>query len=267
MSPIPAPPMPQSDDPASVFKALLDGQAALLQGVNDIRANVVTRQQLHAFHELQSTEMRTYVQAELAPIHNHLRQQSAHVGVMVDRVAQVESRMASLTVSEARPEIHDPARRRISFIGFPESSTIADRISSMEAFMREHFPEIKPVSVNLFASKDGRPSIHGFVECCSPQQARMILESIKTRELHIAAHANVQIKPALTDIDRNRNWAIHAAEQKIKASSLSHGKLVTVKKGGANRGVYVDNVVAFTQADRHARGGLFVGEYSNLSLS
>ena len=73
MSPIPAPPMPQSDDPASVFKALLDGQAALLQGVNDIRANVVTRQQLQAFHELQSTEMRFYVQAELAPIQNHLR--------------------------------------------------------------------------------------------------------------------------------------------------------------------------------------------------
>ena len=66
--------MPQSDDPASVFKALLDGQAALLHGVNDIRANVVTRQQLQAFHELQSTEMRTYVQAELAPIHNLLRQ-------------------------------------------------------------------------------------------------------------------------------------------------------------------------------------------------
>ena len=66
MNPIPAPPMPQNDDTALVLKALLDGQCALLQGVNDLRANVVTRQQLQTFHDLQATEMRTYVQAELA---------------------------------------------------------------------------------------------------------------------------------------------------------------------------------------------------------
>ena len=85
--------MPQSDDTASVFKAFLDDQAALLQGVNDLRANVVTRQQLHVFQELQSPEMRTYVQAELVPIHTALRQQSAHAGAMGDRVARVESRL------------------------------------------------------------------------------------------------------------------------------------------------------------------------------
>ena len=36
MTPIPAPPMPQSDDTVTVLKALLDGQSALLQGVNDL---------------------------------------------------------------------------------------------------------------------------------------------------------------------------------------------------------------------------------------
>ena len=130
-------------------------------------------------------------------------------------LAQLKHRLAALTVSEARPEIHDPARRRISFIGFAESLTIASRICSMDAFMRQHFPEMKPVGVNLLASNDGRPSKHGFVECGSPQQARTILELIKKRNLHIAAHADVQIKQALTDIDRNGNLAIHAAEHKI----------------------------------------------------
>ena len=212
MPPIPAPPMPQSDDPASVFKALLDGQAALLQGVNDIRANVVTRQQLQAFHELQSTEMRTHVQAELAPIHNHLRQQSAQVEVMVDRVAQVESRMASLTVSEARPEIHDPARRRVAFVGFGTQTSAQDRIRAIETFMQNNFSAMKPVCVNLFPDKDGRPSIHGFVEFCSPQQARMSLDTVKTQKLQVGGHEGVKIKPALTDIDKNRNWEIFAAE-------------------------------------------------------
>ena len=76
-----------------MFKALLDGQAALLQGVNGLRANVVTRQQLHGFQKLQNQEMRTHVQAELSPMHTALRQQSAHVGAMGDRVARVESRL------------------------------------------------------------------------------------------------------------------------------------------------------------------------------
>ena len=103
------PPLPQTDDTVSVIKALLDGQSALLQGVNDLRANVVTRKQLQEFHELQASEMRTYVQAELEPIHNTLRHHSAHVGSIADRVARVESRVdAEIAVQEARPEIHDP---------------------------------------------------------------------------------------------------------------------------------------------------------------
>ena len=93
MKPIPAPPMPQIDDTVTMLKALLDGQSALLQGVNDLRTNVVTRKQLQEFHELQASEMRTYVQAELEPIHNTLRQYSAHVGPTADRVARVESRV------------------------------------------------------------------------------------------------------------------------------------------------------------------------------
>ena len=87
--------------------------------MNDLRANVVTRQQLQAFHELQATEMRTYVQAELKPIHNTLQQYPAHVGSMADRVARIESRFdAGNALQAARPEIHDPARRRVACIGF-----------------------------------------------------------------------------------------------------------------------------------------------------
>ena len=77
----------------------------------------------------------------------------------------------------------------------------------------------------------------------------------------------VNIKPALTDIDKNRNWAIFAAEEKVKASPQAQGKHVSVKKTGKGRGVYVNEVAVFTQVERHARGGVFLGEYSHLSLS
>ena len=249
-------------------KALLDGQSALLQGVNDIRANVVTRQQLQAFHDLQATEMRTYVQAELAPVHNTLRQYSADVGSMAERMSRIESRVdAGGVMSEARPEIHDPARRRVAFIGFGAQTSAHDRISAMEVFMRDHFPAIKPVSVNLFPDKEGRPSVHGFVECCSPQQTRMILDSIKTQNLRLGGHDGVNIKPALTDIDKNRNWAIFAAEEKVKASPQAQGKHVSVKKSGKGRVVYANDVAVFTQVERHARGVVFLSEYAHLSLS
>ena len=49
----------------------------------------------------------------------------------------------------------------------------------------------------------------------------MIFAEIKTRNLQIAAHINEQIKPELTDIDRNRNLAIFIVEDKIKASPFS----------------------------------------------
>ena len=80
--------------------------------------------------------------------------------------------------TEARPEIHDPARRRVAFTGFGAQTSAHDRISAMEFFMRDHFPAIKPVRVNFFPDKERRSSVHGFVECCSPQQTRMILDSI-----------------------------------------------------------------------------------------
>ena len=132
MTPNPAPQMPQNDDTASVLQALLAGQCSLLQGMNDLRANVVTRQQLQAFHDLQATEMCAYAQAELSPIHNTVRQHSANAGSMVERIARVESRIdAGGVIAKARPEIHDPARRRIAFIGFGPQTSAQDRICAM----------------------------------------------------------------------------------------------------------------------------------------
>ena len=266
MIPIPAPPMPAGDDTASVLKALLDGQSALLQGVNDIRANAVTRQQLQAFHDLQATEMRTYVQAELAPVHNTLRQYSADVGSVNDRVGRLELHSGT---GAARPEPHDPARRRVAFIGFGAQTAVDERVSAMDNFIKSHFPNIRPSCVNLFPDKTGQPSLHGFVEFGSPQQARMITEGVRSRKLVLDGHAAVKIKPALTDIDKTRNWALSKAREIVQASPLNSEKSVTVQKGdrsGSVRGVYVNDIAAFTQADRFAKGWSFVGSYSHLKL-
>ena len=64
MTAIPAPPMPQSNGPESILQVVLEGKNALLQGVNEMPANMVTTQTPAKFHELQSRDMQTYVQAE-----------------------------------------------------------------------------------------------------------------------------------------------------------------------------------------------------------
>ena len=84
---------------------------AILQIVHNLRANAVIRQTLAQLYELQFVEMRTYVQAELLPVHHGIRDVETRVG-------QFEARMSAANTSEARPEPHDSARRRIAFIGF-----------------------------------------------------------------------------------------------------------------------------------------------------
>ena len=101
------------------------------------------------------------------------------------------------------------------------------------------------------------------------QQARAVADTIRTQNLEVADHPGVRVKIALTDIDKNRNWALKVAEEQIKASNLSIGKTVTVKKGGGKgieRGVYVNDALAFTQAQRFAKGGIFICDYAHLKL-
>ena len=88
---------------------------------------------------------------------------------------------------------------------------------------------------------------------------------IESQSMQLENHKTVNIRAALTDIDRSRNWALVKAEELVKASALSSDKTVSVKRGD-KRGVYVNDSAAFTQAERRARSGTFIGEFVHLSL-
>ena len=98
----------------------------------------------------------------------------------------------------------------------------------------------------MFPDKTGRPSVNGFVEICSPQQARLVTNGVRAQNLQLDSHTNVKIKPALADVDKNRNWASMEAEELVKASPQSQGKQVSEQKGDRSetiRSVYVNEVV------------------------
>ena len=137
-------------------------------------------------------------------------------------------------------------------------------MGGMDSLMKPHFPDLRLLCVNLLPDKTGRPSVNGFVEMCSPQQARFVTDGVRAQNLKRDSRTNVKIKPALTDVDKNRNWALKTAEELVKASPKSQGKLVSVQKGDRTcviRGVYVVGIVVFTQVQRYAKGCIFLSEF------
>ena len=45
---------------------------------------------------------------------------------------------------------------------------------------------------HLFSDKESQQSICGFVECCSPQQARRLLDNIEEQNLEVGGHDGVK---------------------------------------------------------------------------
>ena len=61
-------------------------------------------------------------------------------------MGQLESRVAN-GKAEARSEPHDPAHRRIAFIGF--ATTSDERIAAMDRFMKEHVVDFNLIAINF----------------------------------------------------------------------------------------------------------------------
>ena len=80
---------------------------------------------MNDFLELQITEMRTYVQAELAPVHDSFRQLSSIVGPIVVRMGRLESRDSGIAgnAKASAPDDHDTALRQVAFIEFLKESS------------------------------------------------------------------------------------------------------------------------------------------------
>ena len=85
--------------------------------------------------------MRTYVQAELTPLHDGVNRLSCDVASVNNRVGRLESQFDSGGGS-ARPEPHAPARRRVAFVGFGRQISIDDRILAMDKFVKALFSAI-----------------------------------------------------------------------------------------------------------------------------
>ena len=106
-------------------------------------------------------------------------------------------------------------------------------------------------------------TLNGFVELGSSHVARAVAEKIKTSGLKLQAGGqDIRIKRAITDLDRRRNYALHAALELVTADNKSNGKTIETK----DRTVLVNNVVAYSQKQRYEPSGAFEGDFQHLQL-
>ncbi len=262
--PVP-PPLPGNAPVDPALQALLDGQAALIKGVNELRANVVTRDALAKFYELQSQEMQTFVLAETAPLHSGLSRVASDVTLLsqtavkdTNRIDALEARVNSGTGGYARDKF-DPAYQRVSFTQFPENILQSEKIRHIEEFMAKNFQDLRYAYIDSHSPKTF------FVHFGTPKNAKKVLDAVKQKSLKFGM-PGVKILPALTSIDVSRNWALREAKEIIEKDARSRGKSVDVRKA-KGRGLYIDEEAVFLQKHRYEPRGQFEGKYADLKLS
>ncbi len=208
---------------------------------------------------------------QMHKVHGTVGELSRGAVLQDNRIGKLESELEALKLVGAggassdvtgNPNPNDPGLRQIAFKEFPNKSTIDERITAMKDFMRVNFPEIQHGIVDCFVNKEGEYTRNGFIEVSDRRIVRRVTTSAKDQKLQ-CRFAEVKIKPGTTAIDRNRNWALYAAEDEIKKVA---GKRVVTLKRAEGRGVYVDGSRVFSQEPRFARDGVFHGEFQHLKL-
>jgi len=162
-------------------------------------------------------------------------------------------------------DAHDPARKRIAFIGWPDATTVGDRIKELEKFIKLHAPHARIVESDNFyygPYNDRKPNKVAYAEFSSRDATKRVLDHIKQHELKIGDNI-ILIKPARTKFSGQRNSSLRKACELIEASPESASKKVEIN--WLERQVEVNKIAAFTQGKTEA-GGTFVAPYTSIVL-
>ena len=154
--------------------------------------------------------MRTYVQAELAPVHSAFSQMSSQVWSIADRMGRFEAHDRGAASTHV-PNPHDSAFCKIAFIGFPKEAPADARVAAMEQFMEQNFMKMQMKHIDVSLNRSGELTSHVYVEVGSKQHARLVTSTAKKDHFAVSGFDKVSTKPEDTDVDKNRNWAFNKA--------------------------------------------------------
>ncbi len=282
-----APPMPHVETTDPTMKMLLDGQAALLRGVNELRSTVVTRDALAHFYELQSQEMQTYVSAETAPLHDavgrlgHDTQQLSRDAVaQFDRVGRLETQVEAIqgaipNLDLERPradwakDAADPMYRSVGFFGWDGADDVNTRRAKIATFMTRYFPTVSyAIGFDyVYPRKSGKLKASCYATMLTRDEADAVLKAINTEKYKMTNGKNKDLKfdKPRSALQKSRWSAVKRAEAQLKNDKRTKGFEVKVESLMPVRKVLVDGKIAFEQT-RGDAVGMFVGDFEGMEL-
>ena len=159
----------------------------------------------------------------------------------------------------------DPAKKRIAFIGWPDTISADARITHIQTLLAKHTPAIKSIDIDNFYTgplNQRTLSNAAFAEFSSPDAAKRALSLLNNSDKQVG-DITLTIKPARTKLNGQRNHSLRKADELIKGSPHSTGK--TTHISWDSRAVKVGEATAFTESKQET-GGRFLPPYDQLAL-
>ena len=262
--------------------------SSLVSGMNEVRAtlsHVVTRDDLRALHEAQSAEMKTYVQAETAPLHAGFSQLATdfqmvamdavdhdeRIGKLEINVTELQKRVDSQTsIDKQTRNSPDVSFTKLAVKKFPENASLEERLGSMREFMNQHFPKITATfSVRHRGNwkergKNRAMTAVGFIDVGDADTREFVISQITARKLTLKCNTvDLKIARALTESAKDRNTALVSASDLLKKQvGVTSSEVVIVWE---TRSIEVRKQVAFKQPSGQGFGA-FMNSFSHLEL-
>ena len=182
------------------------------------------------------------------------------------RVTQLEKKIQSLSLGQTPSKFPDVAFRRISFIGLPVQEELA-RVKFITEWLSQHFPGVTCSVGNIYKGtvKDRKLTGIAYAEFSDSDLRNTILKQVKNKNLTCSYNgASIMVKPALSQLIRDRIWSVNTAFELVQKHAAATGKNVEKRKDG-KRGIFVEGVLAFDQSTANGIG-CFAGAFTDLDL-
>ena len=193
--------------------------------VADVRNTMATKSDLATMRQSITAETKAELAAPVDPLKDAVADVRAEVTALKARVTSCESKPASsgaLSSAEAvSPDIRkmldqlDPSKRRVSFIGFPASVGAEARTAEINAYLSQHYPAFKPVSVgNIFRGPYTSRTLSqvAYAEFSDNDIARGFTTTAKAKPISfMSGGSSIAVKLALSSLYPARNYALKRA--------------------------------------------------------
>ena len=234
-----------------------------LENIDMKLSNVVTTNQMTNQMQVLKSQIMVDFERHIADMKLQFEKLENENTELKKRVSELEQLLKSVSNTSKQPDI---AFRRISFIGFPLSDELG-RVKCITEWVSQHFPGVVCTAGNISKGpvRDRKLTAISYAEFSDADLRNSVLKSIRSSKLSCSFKGNdILIKPALSQLIRDRIWAFNTAYNLVANHVAAKGKTV-VKRIESHRAILVDGVIAFDHSSSIGMG-TFMGAFSSLAL-